>query len=160
MIMLCMYIYIHLKWEDEKQNSSYPSPFPFIDLQQPTPALSPLLTRTSLSPSSTTAMDASKTLVKTSLCLLLAVYENVNILLSVMNLLTSSSVLPFIFPPFVFFFFFSFGIVLSCPCAQSYCEHPGMHVVVTTAMRFHLMMEDELPFVPSLSLSSLLSEPP
>lgn len=160
MIMLCMYIYIHLKWEDEKQNSSYPSPFPFIDLQQPTPALSPLLTRTSLSPSSTTAMDASKTLVKTSLCLLLAVYENVNILLSVMNLLTSSSVLPFIFPPFVFFFFFSFGIVLSCPCAQSYCEHPGMHVVVTTAMHFHLMMEDELPFVPSLSLSSLLSEPP
>lgn len=71
-----------------------------------------------------------------------------------MNLLTLSSALPFIFPPFFcFVFFFSFGIVLSCPCVQSYCVHQGMHVVVTTAMRFHLMMEDELPFVPSLSFS-------
>ncbi len=66
------------------------------------------------------ATDASKTLVNTSLDLLLAVYYNVNIWFSVLNLFTLSSILPFCTSSL------TFCIVYSTPCAQGYCKHQGM----------------------------------
>lgn len=97
-------------------------------------------------------MDASKTLVDTNLYLLLVVYKHVNILLLVLKLFTLSSILPFVLPP-------CFTLhCISCSLCTRFCKHQGMrgeHVVCckkTTTVHLHMIMEDELPFVPSVSL--------
>lgn len=153
MILLIVHILETRRREKELHipysHSLHPSIIVYSWLLLPPLLHSPL----SLYLSSPLAKDASKTLADTNMYLLLAVNKSVNILFSVLKLLTLSSNLPFVRPPCFTLYFLL--VVHKITVNTKGCKESVQHAVMVkkkTTVHLCRIMEDELPFVPSVSL--------